>query len=97
CDEKADSYLAIVKRQRYHFEDETFVHPLHSIWFDLNCLYELPVESLLACQCQGPLEKKEPILRNLVHLENQSRHGDTTLFSPKAYKTTWYSLIVSQG
>ncbi|MED6200837.1 hypothetical protein PIB30_089147 [Stylosanthes scabra] len=48
CDERADSDLAIVKTQRYHFDDEPFVHPLHSIHFDPDRSYELAVESLLA-------------------------------------------------
>ncbi|MED6213469.1 hypothetical protein PIB30_093717 [Stylosanthes scabra] len=33
-DEIVDSDLAVVKRQRYHFDDEPFIHPLHSIQFD---------------------------------------------------------------
>ncbi|MED6127991.1 hypothetical protein PIB30_093348, partial [Stylosanthes scabra] len=47
-DERADSALAVVKTQRYHFDDEPFIHPLHSIRFDPYRPYELPVESLLA-------------------------------------------------
>ncbi|MED6218294.1 hypothetical protein PIB30_025385 [Stylosanthes scabra] len=58
-DEKVDSELAIVKTSRYHSDDENFVHPLHSIQFDLDRLCELPVESLLACQRRGPSERKE--------------------------------------
>ncbi|MED6188016.1 hypothetical protein PIB30_081930 [Stylosanthes scabra] len=39
-DEKADSDLAIVRTQRYHFEDEPFIHSLHSVRFDLDRPYE---------------------------------------------------------
>ncbi|MED6187776.1 hypothetical protein PIB30_079732, partial [Stylosanthes scabra] len=58
--ERADSDLAIVKTRRHHFDDEPFVHLLHSIRFDLDHPYDLPVESLLACRHQSPFEKKDP-------------------------------------
>ncbi|MED6139079.1 hypothetical protein PIB30_080507 [Stylosanthes scabra] len=62
-DERADSDLAIVKMRRYHFDDEFFIHILHSIQFDLDCPYELPVESLLALRCRDPSKKKDSSLQ----------------------------------
>ncbi|MED6165122.1 hypothetical protein PIB30_096596 [Stylosanthes scabra] len=59
-DERVDLDLAIGKTQRYHFDDEPFIHSLHSIRFDLDRPYELLVESLLALRCRGPSEKKDP-------------------------------------
>ncbi|MED6138021.1 hypothetical protein PIB30_070434 [Stylosanthes scabra] len=59
-DERADSDLAVVKTQRYHFDDEPFIHPLHNIRFDPDRPYELPVESLLALRRRDPLKKKDP-------------------------------------
>ncbi|MED6130862.1 hypothetical protein PIB30_004726 [Stylosanthes scabra] len=47
-DERADSNLAVVKTRRYHFDNEAFIHPLHSVRFDPKRPCELPVESLLA-------------------------------------------------
>ncbi|MED6190851.1 hypothetical protein PIB30_110024, partial [Stylosanthes scabra] len=58
-DERADSDLAIVKTQRYHFDDEPFIRLLHSIRFDPNRPYELSVESLLALRCGDPSKKKD--------------------------------------
>ncbi|MED6190334.1 hypothetical protein PIB30_104914 [Stylosanthes scabra] len=59
-DEKADSNMAIVKTRRYHFEDEPFIHPLHSIRFDMDRLYELPIESLLVLRRRDSSKKKDP-------------------------------------
>ncbi|MED6152901.1 hypothetical protein PIB30_096386 [Stylosanthes scabra] len=47
-DEKADAELGTIKIRRYHFDDESFVHPLHSVRFDLDRPYEIPIEPLLA-------------------------------------------------
>ncbi|MED6138534.1 hypothetical protein PIB30_075043 [Stylosanthes scabra] len=62
-DERADSDLAVVNTQRYHFDDEPFIHPLHSIRFDPDRQYELPVESLLALKRRDPSKKKDPSLQ----------------------------------
>ncbi|MED6137854.1 hypothetical protein PIB30_068898 [Stylosanthes scabra] len=35
-DERADSNLAVVKMRRYHFDEGSFIHPLHSVRFGLN-------------------------------------------------------------
>ncbi|MED6165258.1 hypothetical protein PIB30_097855 [Stylosanthes scabra] len=58
-DERADSDLAIVKTQRYHFDDEPFIRPLHSIRFDPDRPYELSIESLLGLTCGYPSKKKD--------------------------------------
>ncbi|MED6110092.1 hypothetical protein PIB30_039723 [Stylosanthes scabra] len=47
-DMKADAELGIFKFRRYHFDDESFVHPLHSVRFDLYRPYEIPIEALMA-------------------------------------------------
>ncbi|MED6209093.1 hypothetical protein PIB30_051356 [Stylosanthes scabra] len=59
-DEIADSDLGIIKTQRYHFDDEPFIHLLHNIRFDLDRPYGLPVESLLALKRRNSAEKKDP-------------------------------------
>ncbi|MED6140024.1 hypothetical protein PIB30_089277 [Stylosanthes scabra] len=58
-DERADSDLAIVKTRRYHFDDESFIYPFHSVRFDPDCPYELPVKSLLALKRRDPSKKKD--------------------------------------
>ncbi|MED6224450.1 hypothetical protein PIB30_084153 [Stylosanthes scabra] len=58
-DESENPDLAVVKTRRYHFDDEPFIHPLHSIRFDPDRPYELPVESLLALRCRDPSKKKD--------------------------------------
>ncbi|MED6136468.1 hypothetical protein PIB30_056370 [Stylosanthes scabra] len=57
-DERADSDLVGVKTWWYYFDDEPFIHPLHSIQFDPDRPYELLVESLLALRRQDPSKKK---------------------------------------
>ncbi|MED6152215.1 hypothetical protein PIB30_089705 [Stylosanthes scabra] len=46
-DLKADAELRTFKIRRYHLDDETFVHPLHSIRFDPDRPYELLIEAPL--------------------------------------------------
>ncbi|MED6120110.1 hypothetical protein PIB30_017931 [Stylosanthes scabra] len=45
---KADSELGTFKIRRYHFDNESFVHPLHSVRFDPNRPYKIPIEALMA-------------------------------------------------
>ncbi|MED6108479.1 hypothetical protein PIB30_024355 [Stylosanthes scabra] len=47
-DMKADDELGTFKIRRYHFDDESFVHPLHSVRFDPDRPYEIPIEALMA-------------------------------------------------
>ncbi|MED6225078.1 hypothetical protein PIB30_090311 [Stylosanthes scabra] len=47
-DVKADAEQGTFKIRRYHFDDESFVYPLHSVRFDLDRPYEIPIEALMA-------------------------------------------------
>ncbi|MED6182294.1 hypothetical protein PIB30_027264 [Stylosanthes scabra] len=47
---KADAELGTFKIRRYHFNDESFVHHLHSVRFDPDRPYEIPIEALMAAQ-----------------------------------------------
>ncbi|MED6183669.1 hypothetical protein PIB30_039877 [Stylosanthes scabra] len=47
-DMKADAELGTFKIRRYHFDNESFVHPLHSVPFDPDHPYEIPIEALMA-------------------------------------------------
>ncbi|MED6123236.1 hypothetical protein PIB30_047327 [Stylosanthes scabra] len=44
---EADVELGTFKIRCYHFDDESFVHPLHSVRFD-PVPYEIPIEALMA-------------------------------------------------
>ncbi|MED6176154.1 hypothetical protein PIB30_085364 [Stylosanthes scabra] len=45
---KADAELGTFKIRRYHLDNESFVHPLHSVRFDPDRPYEIPIEALMA-------------------------------------------------
>ncbi|MED6182705.1 hypothetical protein PIB30_031126, partial [Stylosanthes scabra] len=47
-DMKADVELGTFRIRRYHFDDESFVHPLHSVRSDPDRPYEIPIEALMA-------------------------------------------------
>ncbi|MED6172306.1 hypothetical protein PIB30_048851 [Stylosanthes scabra] len=47
-DMDADAELGTFKIRRYHFDEESFVHPLHSVRFDPDRPYEIPIEALMA-------------------------------------------------
>ncbi|MED6210421.1 hypothetical protein PIB30_063965 [Stylosanthes scabra] len=47
-DMDADAELRTFKIRRYHFDNESFVHPLHSVQFDPDRPYEFPIEALMA-------------------------------------------------
>ncbi|MED6226776.1 hypothetical protein PIB30_107020, partial [Stylosanthes scabra] len=47
-DMKADAELGTFKIRRYHFDNESFVHPFHSVRFDPDCPYEIPIKALMA-------------------------------------------------
>ncbi|MED6208288.1 hypothetical protein PIB30_043649 [Stylosanthes scabra] len=47
-DMDADAELGTFKIRRYHFDDKSFVHPLHSVRYDPDRPYEIPIEVLMA-------------------------------------------------
>ncbi|MED6157792.1 hypothetical protein PIB30_026729 [Stylosanthes scabra] len=47
-DMRADAELGTFKIRRYHFDDESFIHLLHSVRFDPDRPYEIPIEVLMA-------------------------------------------------
>ncbi|MED6211248.1 hypothetical protein PIB30_071890 [Stylosanthes scabra] len=63
-DMNADAELGIFKIRRYHFDDESFVHPLHSVRFNPDCLYEIPIEALMADEIlSASMDEKSPTER----------------------------------
>ncbi|MED6216387.1 hypothetical protein PIB30_007365 [Stylosanthes scabra] len=47
-DMKAAAELGTFKIRRYHFDNESFVHPLHSVRFDPDRPYGIPIKALMA-------------------------------------------------
>ncbi|MED6174231.1 hypothetical protein PIB30_067136 [Stylosanthes scabra] len=64
-DMKADADLGTFKIRRYHFDNKSFVHPLHSVRFDPNRPYEIPIESLMAAKIlSASKDEKSPTERS---------------------------------
>ncbi|MED6144904.1 hypothetical protein PIB30_019873 [Stylosanthes scabra] len=47
---KADAELGTFKIRRYHFDDESFIHPLYSVRFNPSRPYEIRIEVLMVDQ-----------------------------------------------
>ncbi|MED6163780.1 hypothetical protein PIB30_083335 [Stylosanthes scabra] len=47
-DMRADAELGTFKIRRYHFDDKSFIHPLHSVRFDPDRPYDVPIKALMA-------------------------------------------------
>ncbi|MED6109226.1 hypothetical protein PIB30_031542 [Stylosanthes scabra] len=58
-DMRADAELGTFKIRRYHFDNESFVHPLHSVRFDPDRLYEIPIEALMANKIASASKSEE--------------------------------------
>ncbi|MED6189546.1 hypothetical protein PIB30_097015, partial [Stylosanthes scabra] len=58
-DMRADAELGTFKIRRYHFDNESFVHPFHSVWFDPDRPYEIPIEALIADKIASASKSEE--------------------------------------
>ncbi|MED6122539.1 hypothetical protein PIB30_040695 [Stylosanthes scabra] len=58
-DMRADAELGTFKVRRYHFDNESFVHPLHSVRFDPDRPYEIPIEALMADKIASASKSEE--------------------------------------
>ncbi|MED6153123.1 hypothetical protein PIB30_098540 [Stylosanthes scabra] len=58
-DTRADVELGTFKIRRYHFDNESFVHPLHSVRFDPDRPYEIPIEALMADKIASASKSEE--------------------------------------
>ncbi|MED6131084.1 hypothetical protein PIB30_006704 [Stylosanthes scabra] len=68
----ADAELGTFKIRRYHFDDESFIHPLHSVRFDLDRPYEILIETLMADKILTSLvlpRTRSQLLRDHVRLD----------------------------
>ncbi|MED6112542.1 hypothetical protein PIB30_062658 [Stylosanthes scabra] len=91
-EERADSDLAVVKTRRYHFDDDSFVHPLHSVRFDPDHPYELPIENLLALSVRSLRPRENP------HLEGQevSSSQDRRIWEAGRPIKSWELILSSE-
>ncbi|MED6226188.1 hypothetical protein PIB30_101053 [Stylosanthes scabra] len=58
-DMRADAELGTFKIRRYHFDNEFFVHSLHSVRFDPDRPYEIPIEALMADRIASASKSEE--------------------------------------
>ncbi|MED6211978.1 hypothetical protein PIB30_078687 [Stylosanthes scabra] len=84
-DLKADPVLGNFKIRRYHFDNEYFVHPLHSIRFDLDRPYEVPIEALMADQ---PLSSSDKGRTSARGSHRPRRSSPTPHYSPRMSSST---------
>ncbi|MED6217129.1 hypothetical protein PIB30_014791 [Stylosanthes scabra] len=77
-DMDADAELGTFKIRRYHFDDESFVHPLHSVRFNPDRPYEIPIEALMADKILSSSKDEKPSTGR----SRSSRHP-TPHYSPR--------------
>ncbi|MED6110678.1 hypothetical protein PIB30_045113 [Stylosanthes scabra] len=58
-DVRADAELGTFKVRHYHFYNESFVHPLHSLRFDPDRPYEILIEALMADKIASASKSEE--------------------------------------
>ncbi|MED6161005.1 hypothetical protein PIB30_056655 [Stylosanthes scabra] len=91
-DLKANAELGTFKIRRYHFDDESFVHPLHSVRFDPDRLYEIPIEALMADQPLSSSDKG----RTFAQRSHRSRRSSPTPhYSPRMSSSTRRVVLLS--
>ncbi|MED6152301.1 hypothetical protein PIB30_090641 [Stylosanthes scabra] len=88
-DLKADAKLGTFNIRYYHFDDKSFIHPLHSIRFDPDFPYEVPIAALMADQPLSSSPVKESLLlenpiildgrvqRRIIHREGHRQPIDS--------------------
>ncbi|MED6147055.1 hypothetical protein PIB30_040429 [Stylosanthes scabra] len=79
-DMKADAELGTLKIRRYHFDNESFVHPLHSVRFDPDRPYEIPIETLMADKiCSASKDEKSSTGRPRLSRRPASHYSPRTM------------------
>ncbi|MED6114207.1 hypothetical protein PIB30_078147, partial [Stylosanthes scabra] len=84
-DLKADVDLGTFKIRRYYFGDESFIHPLHSVRFDSDRPYEIPIEALMADQ---PLSSSDKGRTSAQGSHHSKRSSPTPLYSLRMSSST---------
>ncbi|MED6173602.1 hypothetical protein PIB30_061152 [Stylosanthes scabra] len=73
-DMKADAELGTFKIRRYHFNNESFIHPLHSVRFDPDRPYEISVEALMADKILSASKDEKSSTRRPLSSRRPSPH-----------------------
>ncbi|MED6199710.1 hypothetical protein PIB30_078506, partial [Stylosanthes scabra] len=82
-DMKADAELGTIKIRRYHFDDESFVNPLHSVRFDPDHPYEIPIDALMADKILSSSKDEKSSTRR-----SRSSGRPTAQYSPRGMSST---------
>ncbi|MED6161940.1 hypothetical protein PIB30_065652 [Stylosanthes scabra] len=88
-DMRADAELGAFKIRRYHFDNESFVHPLHSVWFDPDRLYEIPIETLMIDKIANASKSEESSAeRQRSSRRPSSRYSPRTMLVAQRERST---------
>ncbi|MED6113153.1 hypothetical protein PIB30_068179 [Stylosanthes scabra] len=87
-DLKADVEIGTFKIRRYHFDDESFIHPLYSVRSDPDRPYEVPIEALMADQPLSSSDKGRTSARGSHHSRRSLRRrvASKELSPPKSWE-----------
>ncbi|MED6125288.1 hypothetical protein PIB30_067165 [Stylosanthes scabra] len=77
-DMRADAELGTFKIRRYHFDNESFVHPLHSVRFDPDRPYEILIEALMADKIASASKSEESSVES-----RRSSRRPSSRYSPR--------------
>ncbi|MED6180665.1 hypothetical protein PIB30_012263 [Stylosanthes scabra] len=73
-DMRADVELGTFKIRRYHFDNESFVHPLHSVRFNPDRPYEILIEALMADKITSASQSEESSAERRRSFRHPSPH-----------------------
>ncbi|MED6193394.1 hypothetical protein PIB30_018923 [Stylosanthes scabra] len=96
-DERANSDLEVVKTRRYHFDDESLIHPLHSVCFDPDHPYELLVEIFWLLSVGDLRIRRIPIHKYRVHQEELVRRPNQPVREVGRPIKSWEFIPSSEG
>ncbi|MED6157697.1 hypothetical protein PIB30_025641 [Stylosanthes scabra] len=82
-DMKANAELGTFKIRRYHFDDESFIHRLHSVGFDHDCPYEISIKALMANKSLSSSKDGKSSTRR-----SRSSRRPTPQYSPRGMPST---------
>ncbi|MED6161652.1 hypothetical protein PIB30_062760 [Stylosanthes scabra] len=92
-DRKADVELGTLMIRRYHFDDESFVHALHSVRFNPDRPYKVHIEALMA---DRPLSSFENGKSSTRRSHPSRRSSPTPHYSPRGLSSTQRELSTSR-
>ncbi|MED6182228.1 hypothetical protein PIB30_026620 [Stylosanthes scabra] len=89
-DMKSDAELGTFKIRRYHFDDESFVHPFHSVRFDSDRPYEIPIAMLMTDKVLSSSKDEKSSTRR-----SRSSRRPTPQYSPRGMLTSQRERLTS--